>query len=172
MIDGSWWESGLTAWWCCWGRWIVMEHPDLSHCTWLQRVEMIRDGDFMRRWWVSYDDIVRWFSKDIDGSHRASMGAFARFQRSRHDYVGWMSVFSIGHVRSRKHDVRGFGQRMGDHHFMSLFTLSPSHIELLITSPLSLTRAHSLFFHHLIYLLHRVGDPVVFTCYVWIRHEF
>ena len=55
---------------------------------------------------------------------------------------------------------------------MSLFTLSPSHIELPVASPLSLTRAHSLFFYHFIYLLHRVGDPVVFACYVWIRHEF
>ena len=60
MIDGSWWESGLTAWWCCWGRWIVMEHPDLRHCTWLQRVRTTRDGDLMRRWWVAYDDRVRW----------------------------------------------------------------------------------------------------------------
>ena len=83
-----------------------------------------------------------------------------------------MSVFSIGHVRSWKHDVRGFGQRMGGHHFMSLFTLSPSRIKLPVASPLSLTRAHNLFFHHLIYLLHRVRDPVVLACYVWIRHEF
>nr|CAN81760.1 hypothetical protein VITISV_000428 [Vitis vinifera] len=44
--------------------------------------------------------------EDIDGYHRASMGAFARFRRSRHDYVGWMPVFSIGHVRSREHNVR------------------------------------------------------------------
>ena len=83
-----------------------------------------------------------------------------------------MPDFSIDHVRSWKHVVWGCGQRMGGHHFMSLFTLSPSHIELPVASPLSLTRAHSLFFHHLIYLLHRVGDPVVLACYVWIRHEF
>ena len=172
MIDGSWWESGLIVERYCWDRAVIMEHPDLSHCTWLQRVGMIRDGDFMRRWWVAYDDGARWLSEDIDGYHRASVGAFARFQRSRHDYVGWMPIFSIGHVRSRKHDVRGFGQRMGGHHFMSLFTLSPSHIELPVASPLSLTRARSLFFHHLIYLLHRVGDPVVLACYDWIRHEF
>ena len=82
-----------------------------------------------------------------------------------------MPIFSIGHVRSWKHDVRGCSQRMGGHHFM-IFTLSPSHIELPIASPLSLPQAHSLFFHHLIYLLHRVGDPVVFACYDWIRHEF
>ena len=115
---------------------------------------------------------MSWFSEDIDGYHRASVRAFTRFQRSRHDFVGRMPVFSIGHVRSQKHDVRGFGQRMGGHYFMSLFTLSPSHIELPVASPLSLTRAHSLFFHHLIYLLHWVGDPIVLACYVWIRHEF
>ena len=56
MIDGSWWGSDLTAWLCCWGRWIVMEHPDLSHCTWLQRAKVIRDGDFYETmvsglWW-------------------------------------------------------------------------------------------------------------------------
>ena len=34
-IDGSWWESGLIAWRCCWGRGVVMEHLDLSHYTWL-----------------------------------------------------------------------------------------------------------------------------------------
>ena len=172
MIDGSRWESGLTAWGCCWGRGFVLGHPDLSCYTWLQRVGMIRHGDFMRRWWVAYGDGVRWLSEDIDGYHRASVRAFARFQRSRHNYVGWMPIFSIGHVRSRKHDVRGFGQRMGGHHFMSLFTLSLSHIKLPVASPLSLTRAHGLFFHHFIYLLHRVGDPVVLACYVWIRHEF
>ena len=61
---------------------------------------------------------------------------------------------------------------MGHHHFRSLFTLSPSHIELLAASPLCLTRAHSLFFHHLIYLLRRVGDLVVLACYDWIHHEF
>ena len=83
-----------------------------------------------------------------------------------------MPVFSIGCVRSWKHDVRGYGQRMGDHHFRNLFTLSPSHIELLVASPLCLTRAHNLFFHHLIYLLHRVGDPVVLACYDWIHHKF
>ena len=88
------------------------------------------------------------------------------------DFVGRMPAFSIDHVRSWKHDVRGCGQRMGGHHFMSLFTLSPSHIELPVASSLSLTRAHSLFFHHLIYLLHRVGDPVVLACYDWICHEF
>ncbi|KAL6328571.1 hypothetical protein AAG906_038766 [Vitis piasezkii] len=69
----------------------------------------------------------------------ASVRVFTRFQRSRHDYVGWMPVFSIGHVRSREHDVRGFGQRMGGHHFMSLFTLSPSHIELPV-------RTHDVFY--------------------------
>ena len=83
-----------------------------------------------------------------------------------------MSIFSIGHVRSWKYDVRGCGHRMGGHHFMSSFTLSSSHIELLVASPLSLTRAYSLFFHHLIYLLHRVGNPIVLACYDWIRHEF
>ena len=36
MIYGSWWESGLTTWRCCWGRGDVMEHPDLSHYTWLR----------------------------------------------------------------------------------------------------------------------------------------
>ena len=115
----------------------------LSHCTWLQRVRMIRDDVFffMRRWWVDYDDRVRWLSEDIDDYHRASVGAFTRFWRSWHDFVGRMPVFSIGHVRSWKHDVRGFGQRMGGHHFRSLFTLSPSHIELSIASPLSLARA-------------------------------
>ena len=97
---------------------------------------------------------------------------FARFRRSWRDFVGWVPVFSIDHVRSWKHDVWGCGQRMGGHHFMSLFTLSPSHIELPVASPLSLTRAHSLFFHHLIYLLRRVRDLVVLACYVWIRHEF
>ena len=97
---------------------------------------------------------------------------FARFRRSWRDFVGWVPVFSIDHVRSWKHDVWGCGQRMGGHHFMSLFTLSPSHIELPVASPLSLTRAHSLFFHHLIYLLHRVGHPAVFACYEWMRHEF
>ena len=100
------------------------------------------------------------------------MGAFAWFQRSHHDYVGWMPVFSIDHVRSWKHDVRGYGQRMGDHHFRSLFTLSPSHIELSIARPLSLTRARSFLFHPLIHLLHRVGDPVVLAFYDWICHEF
>ena len=52
---------------------------------------------------------------------------------------------------------------------MSPFTLSPLHVELPVASPLSLPRVHSLFFHHLIYLLHWVGDLV---CYDWIRHEF
>ena len=99
------------------------------------------EGDFMRWWWVACDDRVSWFSEDIDGYHRASVGAFTRFRRSWHDYVRWMPVFSIGHVRSWKHDVRGCGQRMGGHHFMSLFTLPPSHIELSIASPLSLARA-------------------------------
>ena len=172
MIDGSWWERGLIAWRCCWGRGDVREHLDLSHYTRLQGAEMIRHCDFMRRWWVTYDDRVSWLPEDIDGYHGASVRAFTRFQRSRHDYVGWMPVFSIGHVRSREHDVRGFGQRMGGHHFMNLFTLLPSYIELPVASPLSLTRAHNLFFHHLIYLSHRVGDPVVLACYVWIRHEF
>ena len=83
-----------------------------------------------------------------------------------------MLVVSIDHVRSWKHDVRGCGQMMDDHHFMSLFTLSSLHIELLVVSPLSLTRARSPFFHHLIYLLHWVGDHIVLTCYDWIRHEF
>ena len=50
-------------------------------------------------------------------------------------------VFSIGHVKSWKHDVRGYGQRIGGYHFMSLFILSPLHTELPIASPLSLTRA-------------------------------
>ena len=126
----------------------------------------------MRRWWVTYDDGVRWLSKGIDSYHRASVGAFTWFQRSWHDFVGRVPVFSIDHVRSWKHDVRGCGQMMSGHHFRSLFTLSPSHIELPVASPLSLTRARSLFFHHLIYLLHRIGDPVVFACYDWIRHEF
>ena len=133
---------------------------------------MIKENDFMRQWWVAYDDRVRWFSNDIDDYHRASVGAFAWFQRSHHDYVGWMPVFSIDHVRSWKHDVWGYGQRMGDHHFRSLFTLSPSHIELSIARPLSLTRARSFLFHPLIHLLHRVGDPVVLAFYDWICHEF
>ena len=50
MIDGSQWESGLIAWWYCWGRWIVMEHPDLSHCTWLlvwsERLILWDDGEW------------------------------------------------------------------------------------------------------------------------------
>ena len=133
---------------------------------------MIREIDFMRQWWVAYDDRVRRLLEDIHGYHRALVGAFTRFQRSRHDCVWWMLVFSIGHVRSWKHDVRGCGHRMGGHHFRSFFTFSPSYIELPVASPLSLTRAHNLFFHHLIYLLHRVGDPVVLACYDWIRHEF
>ena len=165
MIDGSRWESGLTTWWCCWGRGVIMEHLDPSHCTWLKGFGMIKDIDFMRRWWVAYDDRVGWLSEGFDDSHRASVGAFTRCQRSRHDYVGWMPVFSIGHVRSWKHDVRGFGHKMGGHHFRSLFTLSPSYIKLPITSPLSLTRAHSLFFHHFIYLLHQVRDPTVLACF-------
>ena len=172
MIDESWWESGLTSWWYCWDRGVIMEYPALSHCTWLQRARMIRNGDFIRRWWVDYDDRVRWLSEDIDGYHRASRGAFTRFQRSWHDFVGLVPIFSIGRVRSWKHDVRCCGQRMGDHHFMSPFTHLPSHIELPVASPFSLTRAHSLFFHHHIYLLHRVGDPVVLACYDWRRHEF
>ena len=122
-----------------------MEHPDLIHCIWLQRVGMIRDGDFMRWWWVACDDRVSWLSEDIDGYHRASVGAFTWFRRSWHDFVGRMPVFSISHVRSWKHE-RGFGQRMGGHHFRSLFTLSPSHIELPVASPFSLARACNLFF--------------------------
>ena len=165
MIGGSWLESGLTTWWYYWGKEVIMEHLDLSHCTWLQRVGITRDGDFMRRWWVAYDDRVRWLSEGFDDYHGASTRAFTWFQKSRHDYVGWMLVFSIGHVRSWKHDIRGCGHRMGGHHFKSLFTLSLSHIELPIASPLSLTRAHSLFFHHLIYLLHRVGDLTVLACF-------
>ena len=35
---------------------------------------------------------------------------------------------------------------MGDHRFMSLFTLSPLHIELPIASPLSLTQILKFFF--------------------------
>ena len=50
MIDGSWWESGLTVWQYCWDRGVIMEHPDLSHCIWLQRVGMIRDD------WFLWDD--------------------------------------------------------------------------------------------------------------------
>ena len=102
---------------------------------------MIRESYFTRRWRVAYNDIVRWSSEDIDGYHRASVRAFTRFQRSRHDYVGRVLVFSIYHVRSWKHDVRGCGRRMGGHHFRSLFTISPSHIELPVASPLSFTRA-------------------------------
>ena len=49
MIDGLWWESVLTTWRYCWDRGGIVEHPNLSHCAWLQRVGMIRDGDFMRR---------------------------------------------------------------------------------------------------------------------------
>ena len=167
MIDGSRWESGLTTGWYCWGRWIVFGLPDLSHCTWLQRVGMIRDDDFMRRWWVACDDRVSWFSYGIDDYRRAfGMGALTLFQRGWYDYVIRMLVFSIDHVRSWQHDVPGCGQMMGGHHFMNLFTLSPSHIELSVASPLSLTRAHSLFFHHLVYLLHRVRDPIVLTCFI------
>ena len=172
MIDISRWESGLTAWWYCWDWGVIMEHLDLSHCTWLQRARMIRDGDFIRRWWVAYDDRVRWLSEDIDSYHRASVRAFTWFQRSWHDFVGQVPVFSIDHVRSWKHDVRGCGHRMGGHHFRSQFTLSPLYIKLPVASLLSLTWARNLFFHHLIYLLHQVGDPVVLTCYDWIRHEF
>ena len=120
---------------------VIMKDPDSSHCTWLQGVRMVRDGDIMRRWRVAYVDGVSWFSDDIDGYHRASVGAFTRFQMSRHDYVGWISVFSIGHVRSWKHDVRGFGQKMGGHHFHEPIYLSPSHIELPVASPLSIARA-------------------------------
>ena len=100
LIDGSWWESGLTAWWCCWGRGVIIEHPDLSHCTWFQRVGTTKDGDLMRRWWVAYDDRVRWLSEGFDDYHKASVGAFTRFQRSWHGCVWWMPVFSIDHVRS------------------------------------------------------------------------
>ena len=60
---------------------------------------------------------------------------------------------------------------MGGHHFMNLFTLSPLHIELSFVNPLSLTRAHSLFFHHLVYLLHRVMDRIVLTCFDYMLHE-
>ena len=144
--------------------WVITH--DFGESGWLEMMILWDDDE------LDYDDRVSWLLEDIDGYHRASVRAFTRFQMSRHDYVGWMPVFSIDHVRSWKRDVRGFGQMMGGHHFMSLFTLSPSHIELPVASPLSLTRAHSLFFHHLIYLLHRVGDPVVLACYVRIRHEF
>ena len=163
--------------------WLLDDVVEAEESSWSIRIWVIRHDFrepgwlemvffFMRWWWVAYDDRARWLSEDIDDYHRASVGAFTWFRRSWHDFVGWMPVFSIGHVRSRKHDVRGFGQRMGGHHFMSPFTLSSSHIELPVASPLSLTRAHSFFFHHLIYLLHRVGDPVVLACYDWIRHEF
>ena len=139
---------------------------DFRESGWLDMVILWDDGEWLVMIeWVDFQTTLM-----IITEHQWE--PFARFQRSRHDYVGWMPVFSIGHVRSRKHNVRGFGQRMGGHHFMSLFTLSPSHIELPVAGLLSLTRAHSLFFHHLIYLLHRVGDPVVLACYVWIRHEF
>ena len=152
--DGSSW--GIQTW--------VIAH-DFRESGWLEMVILWDDGEWLM--------MMEWgLSEDIDGYHRASVGDFTRFQRSWHDLVGWMPVFSIDHVGSWKHDVRGFGQRMGGHHFMSLFTLSPSHIELPVASPSSLTRAHSLFFHHLVYLLHRVGDPIVFACYDWIRHEF
>ena len=86
--------------------------------------------------------------------------------------IRWMPVFSIGHMRSWKHNVQDCNHRMGGHHFRSLFTLLPSHIKLPIASMLSLIQAHSLFFHHLIYLLHRVGNPIVLACYDWICHEF
>ena len=142
MIDGSRWESGLTAWWCCWGRVVVMKHLNLSHCAWLLRVGMTRDVDFMRWWWVVCDDRMRWLSDGIDDYHRTfEVWAFTWSQRGWYDYVGWMSIFSIDHVKFWKHEVWGCGQRMGGHHFMSLFTLSPSHIELPIASPLSLTLA-------------------------------
>ena len=65
-----------------------MEHPDLSCCTWLQRAGMTGDGDFIRQWWVAYDDKVRWLSEGFDDFHRASgVGAFTLFQRSWHVYV-------------------------------------------------------------------------------------
>ena len=126
----------------------------------------------MRWWWVACDDRVRWLSEGIEDCHGASVRAFTWFQRDWYDYVGWMPIFSIGHVRSWKHDVWSSGRRMGGHSFISPFILSPSHIELPVASPLSLTRARSLFFHHLIHLLRRVGDPIVFACYDWIHHEF
>ena len=142
MIDGSWWESGLTAWWYYWGRGVIMEYPDLSHCTWLWGFGMIRKSNFMRRWWVSYDDRVSWLSDGFNDHHRASgVRDFTWFQRGWYDYVGWMSVFSIDHVRFWKHDIWGCSLKMGGHHFMSPFTLSPLLIELPVASPLSLTRA-------------------------------
>ena len=139
MIDGSWWESGLTAWWYFRGRGVVMEHPNLSHCTWLGDFGMIRETDYMRQWWMPSDDRVRWLSENIDDYHKDSVGAFTRFQRGWYDYVGRMPIFNIGHLRSWKHDVRGCGQMMGGHHFRSLFTISPSHIKSPVASPLSLT---------------------------------
>ena len=56
-----------------------------------------------------------------------------------------MPIYSIDHMRSWKHDVRGSDQKMGGHHFMSPFTLSLLHIELPVASPLSLTRVPSHF---------------------------
>ena len=106
-----------------------------------------------------------WLSQSISGSFHMISEELTWLCLMDASLYYWLCEIS-------KYDVRGCGQMMGDHHFRSLFTLSPLHIELPIVSPLSLTRARSPFFHHLIYLLHWVGDHIVLTCYDWIRHEF
>ncbi|KAL6327381.1 hypothetical protein AAG906_019071 [Vitis piasezkii] len=57
------------------------------------------------------------------------------FQFVRVVFILLSPVFGLGSF----HDVRGCGQMMGGHHFMSLFTLSPSHIELPV-------RTHDIFY--------------------------
>ena len=148
-MEGLWWEIDLIDLWDCWLLYGWEEHlcgcytiSRLSHYTWLRGFGITRYIDFIRWRWVVCDDRVSWLLNGINYYHRAfGVGAFPRYQRGWHGYVWWMPVFSINHVRSWKHDVRGCGQRMGGHHFMSLFTLSPLHIEIPIASPSSLTRA-------------------------------
>ena len=72
--------------------WVITH--DFGESGWLEMMNLWDDDE------LDYDDRVRWLLEDIDGYHKASVGAFTQFQRSWYDYVGQMPVFSIGHVRS------------------------------------------------------------------------
>ena len=61
---------------------------------------------------------------------------------------------------------------MGDHHFMSLFTLLLLHIDLPVASYLSLKwTLQSFTSYHLIYLWYQVGNLIMLVCFYYGPHE-
>ena len=149
-----------------WGIQIWVVTHDFRESGWLEIVILWDDGEWlMMMKWGDYQRALtvitkhQWeLSHDFRGVDMTLLDEYQSLVLTMWDLEstmfevvvkGWVAIISL-----------------------SLFTLSPSHIELPVASPLSLTRARSLFFHHLIYLLHRVGDLVVLACYDWICHEF